>query len=162
MTLNKYKEKRDFNKTTEPSDKKISKKTKQPLFVVQKHDATNLHYDFRLEIDGILASWAVPKGVSTKTGIKRLAIQTENHPMAYADFEGTIPEGQYGAGTVEIWDKGTYENLRADKEDMSMAEAWNDGKIEIKINGDKLTGNYALIQTKREQGKHWLIFRIKE
>ncbi len=160
MVLDEYKKKRDFGKTSEPSGGKTVDESNKPIFVFQKHDASNLHYDFRLEINGVLASWAVPKGVSTQTGVKRLAIQTEDHPMEYGDFEGTIPEGLYGAGTVEIWDKGTYQNLRAEKENMSMEESWDDGKIEINLNGDKLTGKYALIQTKREQGKHWLIIKI--
>jgi DNA ligase D-like protein (predicted 3'-phosphoesterase) len=159
MALDEYRKKRKFNKTPEPSGEKKVKPSEKPIFVVQKHDATNLHYDFRLQINDVLKSWAVPKGISTKTGIKRLAIQTEDHPLAYADFEGVIPEGEYGAGTVEIWDKGEYENLREKKEKISMQDCWENGKIEIKLFGEKFNGNYVLIQTKREQGKHWLIFK---
>lgn len=161
MSLDEYQKKRNFSKTTEPSRQEEAKPSKTPIFVIQKHDASNLHYDFRLQINGVLKSWAVPKGVSTEIGVKRLAIQTEDHPLAYADFEGEIPEGEYGAGTVEIWDKGNFENLRLEKEKISMQGSWKDGKIEIKLNGNKLSGNYALIQTEREQGKHWLIFKMK-
>ncbi|PAM92948.1 DNA ligase, partial [Flavobacterium sp. IR1] len=102
-----YNEKRDFSKTKEPKEKGSGRRNDQPVFVIQKHDATNLHYDFRLEIDGTLKSWSVPKGPSTNPSVKRMAIPTEDHPLAYAHFEGTIPEGEYGGGTVMIWDKGT-------------------------------------------------------
>jgi DNA ligase D-like protein (predicted 3'-phosphoesterase) len=105
-----YNEKRDFSKTGEPRDVPSKKKNKQPIFVIQKHDATNLHYDFRLEIDNTLKSCSVPKGPSTDPSIKRMAIPTEDHPIAYADFEGVIPKGEYGGGTVMIWDTGTIES----------------------------------------------------
>ncbi|MBM4046726.1 MAG: ATP-dependent DNA ligase [Planctomycetes bacterium] len=117
-------------------------------FVVQKHHASRLHYDFRLELDGVLKSWAVPKGPPTEPGVRRLAVQVEDHPIEYADFQGVIPEGSYGAGTVEIWDSGTFELLkRSDKE------------LKFTLNGHKLTGPYYLIQT---DGKNWLLFRAKE
>ena len=160
MTLNRYKQKRDFSKTSEPSGKQKKSTGSNPIFVIQKHDASNLHYDLRLEIDGILKSWAVPKQPPKKAGIKRLAIQTEDHPMEYGDFEGVIPKGQYGAGEVEIWDQGEYENLRKDKEDKNMADSWEDGKIEIKLKGEKLKGNYALINTSQKQ-EHWLLLKMK-
>jgi DNA ligase D-like protein (predicted 3'-phosphoesterase) len=161
MSLDKYQKKRDFKKTPEPTGKKPAKPDNQLIFVIQKHDATNLHYDLRLEIDGVLKSWAVPKQPSADSTVKRLAIQVEDHPLSYADFEAVIPEGEYGAGKVAIWDKGEYQNLRQAKENMSMLDSWKDGKIEIQLQGKKLKGKYVLIQTKREQGKHWLFFKIK-
>ena len=113
MPLKKYKEKRNFKKTTEPKSK--TKKVKDDLiFVVQKHDATNLHYDFRLELDGVLKSWAVPKGPSLNPQDKRLAMMVEDHPFDYKDFEGVIPKGNYGAGEVIVWDKGTYHSIETD------------------------------------------------
>src|SRR5207244_1034717 len=114
MTLEKYGTKRDFHKTSEPAAKP-GKAHRQPIFVVQEHHATHLHYDFRLEADNVLKSWAVPKEPSMDPAQKRLAIHVEDHPLAYADFKGTIPEGHYGAGEVAIWHRGTYDNLLADK-----------------------------------------------
>ena len=119
-----------------------------PIFVVQKHEAKHLHYDFRLELDGVLKSWAVPKGIPTKEGIKHLAIQTEDHDLSYANFEGVIPEGEYGAGKVEIWDKGTYE-----------LESRKDWKIVFVLHGKKLKGRYTILKFKDNQ---WLIFKAKE
>jgi len=116
-------------------------------FVVQKHQATHLHYDFRLEMDSVLKSWAVPKEPPTQSGIKRLAMQVEDHELSYIDFEGTIPKGEYGAGTVEIWDKGTYTlQNRTDK------------IIEFTLHGSKLNGNYALVNFKE---KNWLLIKKK-
>lgn len=122
---------------------------KKLVFVVQKHDARNLHYDFRLEVKGVLKSWAVPKGISMKPGEKRLAIATEDHDMSYADYEGTIPKGEYGAGKVEIWDKGTYESTEP------MEKSLEIGRAEILLKGKKLEGIFALIRTKMG----WLIFK---
>jgi bifunctional non-homologous end joining protein LigD len=116
-------------------------------FVIQKHQATHLHYDFRLEMDNVLKSWAVPKEPPTQSGVRRLAVQVEDHALDYIDFEGTIPEGQYGAGTVEIWDKGTY-TLKNKTEKM----------IEFTLNGSKLKGNYALVHFKEN---NWLLIRKK-
>jgi len=116
-------------------------------FVVQKHQATHLHYDFRLEMDNVLKSWAVPKEPPTLSGVRRLAVQVEDHTLDYIDFEGTIPEGQYGAGTVEIWDKGTY-----------TLKNRNDKIIEVTLNGTRLKGNFALIHFKEN---NWLLIRRK-
>ncbi|MCW3993099.1 MAG: hypothetical protein NWE85_00825 [Candidatus Bathyarchaeota archaeon] len=117
-------------------------------FVIQKHHATHLHYDFRLEMDGVLKSWAVPKEPPTESGVKRLAVQVEDHELSYIDFEGTIPEGMYGAGKVEIWDKGTYTLKHRSKD-----------KIQFTLQGEKLSGNYVLIRFKGD--KNWLFFKKK-
>ncbi len=160
LTLKEYQKKRDFKLTPEPKKSKPGKKYKN-IFVVQKHDATNLHYDFRIEIDGVLVSWAVPKGPSTDPQEKRLAIRTENHPLKYANFEGIIPENQYGAGTVIVWDQGKYQNQR----DIKMSKALlNEGKIEIWLKGKKIQGGYNLIKTgKNKQGKEqWLLMKTAD
>ena len=121
-----------------------------PIFVVHKHYARNLHYDFRLEMNGVLKSWAIPKQPPRRKAIKRLAIQVPDHDLSYAKFEGEIPEGLYGAGKVKIWDKGTYELVEKTKE-----------KIEFKLNGKKLKGNYVLINAKiNRDKKNWLFFKI--
>jgi DNA ligase D-like protein (predicted 3'-phosphoesterase) len=117
-------------------------------FVIQKHDATRLHYDFRLELDGVLKSWAVPKEPQTKTGVKRLAIEVEDHEPSYINFEGTIPEGKYGAGTVEIWDKGTY-TLKSRSKD----------KLMFTLHGQRLNGDYTLIRLK--ESRNWLLLKNK-
>ncbi|MFW5832016.1 MAG: DNA polymerase ligase N-terminal domain-containing protein [Prolixibacteraceae bacterium] len=157
--LNEYKKKRDFKKTTEPKGGK-KKSSGKPRFVIQKHDASRLHYDFRLEVDGVLKSWAIPKGPSTDPSDKRLAAPTEDHPLEYADFEGTIPEDEYGGGTVIVWDGGTYRNIREEKEDdgKNMKESFDEGKIEIWLEGKKLKGGYVLIKT----GKNWLMKKMKD
>lgn len=165
MSLKTYQKKRDFRKTNEPKAGR-KKSSGEPIFVIQKHNASRLHYDFRLEIDGVLKSWAVPKGPSTDPSEKRLAILTEDHPMDYADFEGTIAEGQYGAGTVMIWDKGYYKNLKAtddgDHEKMSMADAFDDGELTFRLYGDKLKGGYALIRTKGGKKNQWLLIKMDD
>lgn len=159
--LTKYREKRDFNATPEPyTSEKTSAK---PRFVVQKHKARNLHYDFRLEVEGVLKSWAVPKGPSVDYTQKRLAIPTEDHPVDYIDFEGTIPKGNYGAGTVIVWDTGTYRNLKEKNgKEVPMENTIEDGHVEFILGGKKLKGSYALIQTGREGRKFWLFFKMKE
>ncbi|GAB2779261.1 DNA polymerase ligase N-terminal domain-containing protein [Salinimicrobium soli] len=157
-----YNEKRDFTKTREPKDEPSKKKNEKPIFVIQKHDATNLHYDFRLEIDNTLKSWSVPKGPSTDPSVKRMAIPTEDHPIAYANFEGTIPQGEYGGGTVMIWDKGTIESNKKDKEGniISLEESYNEGSIEVTLHGKKLKGGYNLIEMKGGKMKgNWLLMK---
>ena len=161
-SLSNYRKKRSFKKTSEPkgSSKKISKK--EPIFVIQKHNATRLHYDFRIQIKGSLRSWAVPKGIPISMGVKRLAILTENHPLEYAKFEGVIPKGEYGAGTVEIWDSGTFENLKKDKngKEIDISKCFKNGQIEFFLKGKKLNGPYALIRFKDE--KSWLLLKMKK
>ncbi len=161
-TLTSYQEKRNFSHTPEPSNQG-EHPSKQPIFVIQKHDARRLHYDFRLEVNGVLKSWAVPKGPSTDPREKRLAILVEDHPLAYADFEGVIPEGEYGAGTVLVWDTGPYRNLRAekDKKPVSMEQAFAEGKIEVWLQGKKLQGGYTLIRTIRGK-ERWLLTKMDD
>ena len=161
--LDAYVRRRDFAKTKEPRPDGARRKGGR-RFVVHKHDATSLHYDFRLEFGGVLVSWAVPKGPSTDTRIKRLAIRTEDHPTAYVDFEGVIPEGEYGAGTVLVWDTGTYENLRASKgsERKSMQAALKDGLIEVFLHGKKLEGGYALKRTGGGKKPRWLMIKMRD
>src|SRR6266516_4645622 len=149
--LAEYKKKRDPKKTPEPFGGK--KRGKQPIFVVQRHDARRLHYDFRLERDGALASWAVPKGVPLEPGQQHLAVHVEDHPLEYATFEGEIPKGNYGAGTVEIWDSGTYELLEEKK----------NGGLTVRLHGKRLNGTYALVPAKLSgDPKNWLILRKAE
>ena len=160
-----YNEKRDFSKTKEPKDESRAKGNTgdaQPIFVIQKHDATNLHYDFRLEIDGTLKSWSVPKGPSTNPAVKRMAIPTEDHPLAYANFEGTIPQGEYGGGTVMIWDRGSIKSIKKDEngEILSLKESFDMGSIEVALDGKKLKGGYNLVKMKGGRMKgNWLLMK---
>lgn len=157
-----YNEKRDFSKTKEPKNEPSNKKNKKPIFVIQKHSATNLHYDFRLEINDTLKSWSVPKGPSTDPAVKRMAIPTEDHPLAYADFEGTIPKGEYGGGTVMIWDKGTIESNKKDDAGnlISLEDSFKKGSIEVTLQGEKLHGGYNLIEMKGGKMKgNWLLMK---
>jgi bifunctional non-homologous end joining protein LigD len=155
MALEEYKRKRDFTQTPEPPPK--LGKGRQQRFVVQKHRATRLHYDFRLEMNGVLKSWAVPKGPSLDPADKRLAMQVEDHPVSYFDFEGTIPEGNYGAGTVMVWDVGTWEP-EGDAHQM-LAK----GDLKFRLNGKKLKGSFALIHMKARRpgskGTEWLLIK---
>jgi DNA ligase D-like protein (predicted 3'-phosphoesterase) len=161
--LKEYQEKRNFRRTDEPQGGESAPK-KKTFFVIQEHDANNLHFDFRLEIDVILKSWAVPKGPSTDPAVKRLALPTEDHPIEYADFEGVIPEDQYGAGTVLIWDTGPYRNLRAEKEgdSRSLPQSVADGKLEVWLEGKKLQGGYALIRTDIGDEERWLLIKVDD
>ena len=151
-----YSERRDTTQSGEPAG--LSNKKDSPLiFVIQKHDASHLHYDFRLAIDGVLVSWAVPKGPPRRAGVKRLAVQTEDHPLAYATFEGTIPSGNYGAGTVTIWDHGTYSNAGT----TSLQHQLNVGKLEFELYGRELQGKYVLIRLKNKPSD-WLLMKMKK
>jgi len=147
MSLDQYREKRDFAKTDEPKGEAQAYEKRENIYVIQRHDASHLHYDLRLERDGVLKSWAVPKEPPTKKGVRRLAVEVEDHPLEYAEFEGVIPEGEYGAGTVDIWDKGTYE-----------AEKWQEDGIVVHINGNKLSGRYSLVRFKKQENA-WLLFK---
>lgn len=145
MSLEEYIGKRNFRKTSEPEGKPEGGGGSR--FVVHKHQARHLHYDFRLEMEGVLKSWAVPKGVPVESGVKRLAVQVEDHPIGYIDFAGEIPEGEYGAGTVEIWDKGEF----------VLGEKTPD-QLEFTLKGEKLSGGYVLIHT---GDKNWLLIKRK-
>jgi bifunctional non-homologous end joining protein LigD len=163
MVLETYKQKRHFDTTPEPRPRP-GKAHRRPIFVVQEHHASRLHYDFRLEADGVLKSWAVPKQPSLNPAVKRLAVQVEDHPLEYANFSGEIPAGQYGAGLVHIWDKGTYENILAHKpHPQSLAEGINAGHLEVQLHGRKLKGNFALIRmAKRGPKASWLLIKMQD
>lgn len=164
MTLAKYNQKRDFSKTREP--KGVKKTSKEALrFVVQKHAASHLHYDFRLEIGGVLVSWAVPKGPSANPSDKRLAMHVEDHPMDYLDFEGTIPKGEYGGGTVMVWDIGTYEpegDFPLEKQNAEMKKMHKSGSIKIILKGKKLKGSWALVEMHGRGENQWLLIKHKD
>lgn len=152
-----YKQKRQLGISGEP-DALLHKSSKKPIFVVQEHHASRLHYDFRIEHNGVLLSWAIPKGPSTNPEDKRLAVSTEDHPLDYAHFQGIIPEGHYGAGIVRIWDHGTYTNLKQ----ASMASCLKKGSIAIFLHGKKLKGAFALIKTTWQEKENWLFFKMKD
>src|SRR5882762_5241763 len=153
-SLKDYEKKRSFKKTPEPGPEKKSTRTGRS-FVVQKHRATQLHYDFRLEADGVLKSWAVPKGPSLDPSVKRLAMQVEDHPVDYAKFEGVIPEGEYGGGTVMVWDYGTYEPETTD----DVSAAIKKGELKFSLKGKKLMGSWALVRTRDRQ---WLLIKHRD
>ncbi|MBL7140935.1 MAG: DNA ligase [Planctomycetes bacterium] len=171
--LAEYLAKRDFAKTPEPTGKSGSGGGQsrgagpggRPIFVVQKHRARTLHYDFRLEAGGVLKSWAVPKGPSMNPKDKRLAVAVEDHPLDYAGFEGTIPADEYGAGPVIVWDAGVYRNLMAEKPDgpATVAQALAAGHVEVCLEGEKLRGNFALVHTKMGGSeKNWLLIKMRD
>ena len=167
-SLKRYKKKRNFRKTPEPGEEEadLSWAEKRPIFVIQKHDASNLHYDFRIEVEGVLKSWAVPKGPSTDPSKKRLAVPTEDHPLEYANFEGVIPKHEYGGGTVMIWDRGSYRNLKEQGdqggEPKPVAEQIEAGHVTIWLEGEKLTGGYALIRTGHRNATRWLLVKMSD
>ena len=150
--LKEYQQKRRFTKTAEPAPKKKSSRSGK-LFVVQKHRASHLHYDFRLEMDGVLKSWAVPKGPSLDPAVRRLAMAVEDHPIDYADFEGIIPEGEYGGGTVMVWDRGTY------IPESQMTSDLGRGELKFTLQGVKLKGSWVLVRTK---GRQWLLIKHRD
>ena len=167
MILESYKKKRDFKKTPEPPYAKASgggPRADKLIFVIHEHHASHLHWDFRLEMEGVLRSWAVPKGPSFDPKTKRLARLVEDHPLDYASFSGIIPKGQYGAGKVEIWDKGTYEPQSKESKNKKelgkiVQSQFEDGRIHIQMYGKRMKGGWALIRTK--DPKNRLLFKIK-
>lgn len=167
MSLTTYNKKRDFKQTSEPSGKENNQQEDEKLvFVIQRHKASRLHYDFRLEMDGVLKSWAVPKGPSLNPKDKRLAMMVEDHPYDYKDFTGVIPEGNYGAGIVEIWDSGTYtslENKGNAKEDEKLLKAGlESGDFKFVLHGKKLKGEFVLVRLKDSDSKSWLLIKHRD
>lgn len=165
MSLAKYNQKRDFTVTSEPEGK--TDKSAASRFVVQRHDASHLHYDFRLEMGGVLKSWAVPKGPSLNPADKRLAVMVEDHPVSYIDFKGTIPEGNYGAGKVIIWDNGHFLPINKDHEPITEKQALaaiKKGELKFFVKGKKINGEFVLVQLKNgeEKGKNWLLIKHKD
>jgi bifunctional non-homologous end joining protein LigD len=159
-SLEKYHEKRDFTHTSEPFGEERAGEGKG-IFVVQKHAARQLHYDFRLEMEGVLKSWAIPKGPSLDPAARRLAVHVEDHPLEYADFEGTIQEGEYGAGTVLVWDRGTWMPVG------NAEDGYAQGNLKFSLRGEKLRGSWALVRMKgragMEQGKeNWLLIKERD
>jgi bifunctional non-homologous end joining protein LigD len=166
MSLSLYKKKRSFNKTPEPEGGKSTSKNKL-LFVVQKHDASHLHYDFRLEMEGVLKSWAIPKGPSLNPEDKRLAMMVEDHPFDYRTFEGIIPEGNYGAGTVIVWDEGTYEPLEnpstnKKENEKNLLRQLHAGSLKFVMHGKKLKGEFALVKTAYRGENSWLLIKHRD
>ncbi len=162
-----YRDQRDFRKPPAGLAIKRSEwKKSNPIFVIQKHHARRLHYDFRLEVEGVLKSWAIPKGPSTDPKDKRLAVQVDDHELDYADFEGVIEEGEYGAGPVIVWDAGPYRNITRDNDgkELQMSKALSRGKAEVWLEGKKLRGGFALVKTKLGGGKkpNWLLIKMKD
>jgi len=169
MALAVYNKKRNFKKTPEPKGKGGNKN--QFRFVIQRHDASRLHYDFRLELGGVLKSWAVPKGPSMNPADKRLAVMVEDHPVSYINFKGEIPEGNYGAGTVEIWDKGLFLPIDKNHEKITekqALEAIKKGELKIFLKGDKLEGEFVFVRLKKagfsneQSEKNWLLIKHKD
>ena len=159
--LAEYNRKRDFTRTGEPEGKVPKAKGKTLHFVIQKHAASRLHYDFRLELDGVMKSWAVPKGPSYDPKVRRLAMEVEDHPISYNTFEGTIPAGEYGGGTVMLWDRGTYE-----AEDgggaASLRRGYEKGDLKFVMHGQRLRGGWVLVRMNRPSGKEWLLIKHRD
>ncbi len=159
MPLEEYIAKRTFSNTPEPAPSKKAPQFAGNYFCVQRHDASRLHYDFRLEIDGVLKSWAVPKGPSLDPAVKHLAAHVEDHPIGYGDFEGNIPAGNYGAGSVMLWDAGTFELLGDIAGEPQIAR----GDLKFRLHGEKLNGEFALVRMKgRGKGNEWLIIKKRD
>lgn len=153
MSLKNYNKKRDFTKTTEPAGKQQYGASSHHLFVIQKHAASHLHYDFRLELNGVLLSWAIPKGPCLDPNVKRLAIHVEDHPIEYGTFEGIIPKGEYGGGTVMLWDKGSWQSL-----DENPTYSYHSGHLRLVLDAHKLHGRWDLIRFKNE--KNWFLTQL--
>jgi len=159
MPLEEYAAKRRFEKTPEPPPEQQRSKSAANFFCVQRHDATRLHYDFRLEIDGVLKSWAVPKGPSLDPGVKHLAAHVEDHPIEYGGFEGNIPAGNYGAGSVMLWDRGTFDLLG----ELPAAARIAKGDLKFRLHGEKLNGDFALVHMRsRGKGNEWLLIKKRD
>lgn len=164
QSLTEYRRRRDFSRTAEPKGDTGGESSARPSFVVQIHDASALHFDFRLEADGVLRSWAIPKGPSSDPHDKRPAMPTEDHPLEYREFEGVIESGEYGAGTVIVWDEGTYRNLSTDRHDepVPLADALEHGHASFWLNGRKLQGGYDLTRIRADRGgerEAWLLVK---
>jgi DNA ligase D-like protein (predicted 3'-phosphoesterase) len=159
-SLKAYRGRRDLQSSGEPSGGR-RRSSGPPRFVVQQHDARTMHYDFRLEADGVLKSWSVPKGPSENPAVKRLAVRTEDHPLDYENFEGVIPRGEYGAGPVIVWDTGTYENDTTDKsgKEVTVTDAIDQGHVSFVLHGEKLRGGYSLTRIRRDQRPDWLLVK---
>ena|SRR5687768_438183 len=165
MGLTTYRNKRSFNKTPEPTGGKPG--NEELIFVIQKHDASHLHYDFRLEMEGLLKSWAVPKGPSNDPSVKRLAMMVEDHPFDYRSFEGIIPKGQYGGGTVIVWDQGTYlpaeGKFKSKKErEKNLLSQLHKGKVVVRLKGKKLKGDFALVKSSYQGENSWLLMKVQD
>jgi len=160
-SLTQYRKKRDFSATPEPEGKVKKTQSKKTFYMIHKHSASRLHYDLRIEVNGVLKSWAIPKGPSTDPSVKRLAILVEDHPRQYANFEGVIPEGNYGAGPVMIWDEGTCQSLREKAgRKTSIKASLKEGIVELFFEGKKLHGAYALVRI--SASKNWLFIKIHD
>lgn len=162
--LKTYRTRRNLEKSGEPTGRAhFARAKKRPIFVIQRHDATREHYDVRLEIGGVLKSWAVPKGPCLDPKIKRLAAPTDDHPMEYAEFEGVIPEGNYGAGTVMVWDFGTFDNIKREKGRLvPLEKSYANGQVEVFLHGTKLKGAFAFIKTNLSGKDYWLLIKMKD
>jgi bifunctional non-homologous end joining protein LigD len=161
--LSEYKRKRDFSKTAEPTGGAVKRGSRRKLrFVMQKHAASHLHFDFRLELDGVMKSWAVPKGPSYDPSVRRLAMEVEDHPIEYNTFEGTIPKGQYGGGTVMLWDRGTYTAEDGGGEE-ALREGYERGDLKFVLHGERLQGGWVLVRIRRnEGGRQWLLIKHRD
>ena len=161
--LAEYHRKRNFDKTTEPAGRARRGHDTALQFVIQKHAASSLHFDFRLELDGVMKSWAVPKGPSLDPAVKRLAMEVEDHPIDYNTFEGTIPEGEYGGGTVMLWDRGTYTAADTSSDAIdALRRGYEEGELVFTLDGERLRGSWALIRTRRGKRAQWLLIKKRD
>ena len=164
--LAEYRRKRDFAKTAEPAGAASAarRKAERLAFVIQKHAASHLHFDLRLELDGVMLSWAVPKGPNLDPSVKRLAMQVEDHPIEYNTFEGTIPKGEYGGGTVMLWDRGTYESAGPDGDVAELRRGYEKGDFKFVLHGRRLTGSWVLVRTRRGDPRRaqWLLIKHRD